>query len=421
MAAGEEGDDYASRALQDVNYKQIAPRVGFAYSLPGEKTVLRGGWGLFYSNMITVGGMSSMEINPPNHLRIDMSTDRTVPSIFLSEGFAPDALTPQFARNVTLVSQDRSSKTPTAQQWNVNVQRELPGAVLLDVGYNGNWLYNDWRSIDGNPAPPGPGDINARRRFTTAIVPGTTDAITLANVVRIQKDGWLRYNGLQTKVEKRYSRGVSLLGAYTWSKTWGLRLSARRRQQRLPGAPRSRRPSEPSRENDRRHHFVASGIYEMPYRPRGSGVSRRGGVACGVRRLEREPDPHDDVGRAAQPDGQRQPIKTGQSDRPNVVGDWRLDKPNVGQWFNTAAFVANERYTLGNAPQNMLRGPGDIQRRRGVAQVVQVLRSSAAARCVSSRSTPRTRRRSAIRTHRSVIPTSAASRLGGSRPQNQLP
>ena len=55
----------AGRQLQ-----QWAPRVGFAYSLPGEKTVLRGGWGLFYSNMITVGGMSSMEINPPNHLRI---------------------------------------------------------------------------------------------------------------------------------------------------------------------------------------------------------------------------------------------------------------------------------------------------------------------------------------------------------------
>ena len=59
MAAGEEGDDYASRALQRVNYNQISPRVGFAYSLPGEQTVVRGGWGVFYSNMITVGGIAA--------------------------------------------------------------------------------------------------------------------------------------------------------------------------------------------------------------------------------------------------------------------------------------------------------------------------------------------------------------------------
>ncbi len=51
------------------------------------------------------------------------------------------------------------------------------------------------------------------------------------------------------------------------------------------------------------------------------------------------------------------PSNTGQSDRPNVVGDWRLDNPTVGQWFNTAAFVANEDTRFGNAPQNMLRGP----------------------------------------------------------------
>ena len=44
--------------------------------------------------MITVGGMSSMEINPPNHLRISQTTDRTVPSIFLSQGFAAGALVP---------------------------------------------------------------------------------------------------------------------------------------------------------------------------------------------------------------------------------------------------------------------------------------------------------------------------------------
>jgi hypothetical protein len=115
VLAGSEGDDRASRSLQGVNYEQFAPRAGFAYSLPGDKTVVRGGYGIFYANMITLGGMQSMEINPPNHVRINQTTSSTgAPSILLAEGFAADALSPAAARNVTLISYDRSAWTPTA-------------------------------------------------------------------------------------------------------------------------------------------------------------------------------------------------------------------------------------------------------------------------------------------------------------------
>ena len=41
-----------------------------------------------------------------------------------------------------------------------------------------------------------------------------------------------------------------------------------------------------------------------------------------------------------------------------MVGDWELENPTPERWFNTAAFVANDRYTFGNAPRNLLRGPG---------------------------------------------------------------
>ena len=94
--------------------------------------------------------------------------------------------------------------------------------MVVEVGYFYNRLVNNWRSIDGNPAPPGPGNLNRRRLYQTTAVPPTGDVITLANVTRIQKDGWSQYHGLQTKFEKRYSKGISLLAAYTWSKTRGL-------------------------------------------------------------------------------------------------------------------------------------------------------------------------------------------------------
>ena len=54
------------------------------------------------------------------------------------------------------------------------------------------------------------------------------------------------------------------------------------------------------------------------------------------------------------------PANTGQNDRPNVVGDWELENPTPERWFNTAAFAANDRCTFGNAPRNLLRGPGSV-------------------------------------------------------------
>jgi hypothetical protein len=348
---GEDRSGRASRALQGVNYNQWAPRAGFAYSLPGDLTVVRGGAGIFYANMITVGGMQSLEINPPNHVRVNLTTDRTVPSIYLNRGFADDALDPRYASNVTLVSWDRRPKTPTAYQWNLNVQRQLPGQVLLEVGYNANRFVNDWRRIDANPAPPGPGNINSRRLYRTAVVPGTDDVITLADITRIQKDGWSRYHALQTKVEKRYSRGLSLLASYTWSRTRAL------------GAfyqdPNNIDAEVGPASTDRPHHFVASGIYELPF-GRGRRIGRGWGTVTNAILGGWSVSPIVTLtsGEPLDLSVNGNPSNTNGSDRPNVVGDWRIDNPTPERWFNTDAFVANDQYTFGNAPKNLLRGPG---------------------------------------------------------------
>src|SRR5215471_21792678 len=95
-----------------MNYKQFAPRVGLAYSLDS-KTVIRAGAGIFYSNLITEGGMQSLEINPPNNVRVSFTTNKALPpTLVLSNGFAPDALSLANASKVELVSYDRRAITP---------------------------------------------------------------------------------------------------------------------------------------------------------------------------------------------------------------------------------------------------------------------------------------------------------------------
>ncbi len=352
VLAGSEGSDWASRALVDVNHKLFAPRVGLAYSLPGDQTVIRAGAGIFYSNIVTAGGMQSLEINPPNHLRVNLATDRNAaPTLLLNQGFPAGALTPASASDVNLVSHDRRDRIPTAYQWNVNVQRELPGRVMVEAGYTFNKLVNMWREIDGNPALPGPGNVNRRRFIQTAVDPVSRESFTLANVTRIQKDGWSRYHGLQTKIERRYGNGISLLGAYTWSRTVGI--------ENFFQDPNNLEAEVGPTSVDRPHRFVASGVYELPFgRDRRIGSDWRGLKDAVLGGWAFSPILTIQSGAPLDLTVNGNPSNSSGTDRPNVVGDWRLDDPTVQRWFNTDAFVANAPFTYGNATRNLLRGPG---------------------------------------------------------------
>jgi hypothetical protein len=355
VLAGSQGNDRASRALQGVNYHQVAPRFGFAYALPDNKTVIRGGYGLFYSNFITEGGQQSLEVNPPNALRVNLSTDKTkAPTIVLSQGFAANALSLANATNVTLVSYDRGNATPTAQQWNLDIQRQLPGGVLLEVGYYGNKLDHMWRQIDGNPALPEAGNINSDRLYTSTVVPDTGSSITLADVVRIQKDGYSRYNALQVKVEKRYSKDLTFIASYAYSKTIALGDTAGVQNALNWAADRA------VSSQDMTQHFVGSAVYALPFgrgKTFGAHWNRVSDALLGGWSLG--PIVTVNSGMPLNLTVNGNPSNTGSgADRPNVVGDWHLANPTVQQWFNTAAFVANAKYTYGNAGRNVLRGPG---------------------------------------------------------------
>jgi hypothetical protein len=353
VLAGSQGSGLTSRALQNANYHAFAPRFGFAYSLPDEKTVIRGGYGLFYSNFITLGGMSSMEINPPDSVRISPSASKTTPSLFLDQGFAPGALSVANAKNVTLISYDTSNVLPTAQQYNLDIQRQLPGGVLLEVGYYGNKFDHNWWSIDGNPAPPEPGSLNANRLYTSTAVPGTPYSISLSNVVRIQKDGWSNYNALQAKVEKRYAKGLTFIASYSYSKTMALGDAAGLQNPANWAAERA------VAGQDLTHHFVGSVVYDLPFgksKAFGSRWNRTLDAAFGGWSLGSIVTVNS--GFPLNPIVSSDPSNTGQTDRPNLVGNWHVANPTVQEWFNTAAFTPNAAYTFGDAGRNILRGPG---------------------------------------------------------------
>ena len=377
--AGANGSDTASRALQNVYYKQLAPRLGFAYGV-GNKTVIRGGWGIFYSNVITVGGMSSLEKNPPDSVVVNENPSKTVPSVFLQDGFAPGALSLANAANVQLISFDTRAVPPTDYQWNLNVQRQLGDGILIEVGYVGNRFQHNWWSIDGNPAPLTAtpiGSLNSRRIFHTAAIPGTPYVVTLANVKRIQKDGYSSYDALQTKIEKRYANGLSLIASYSYSKTMA-----------LGDVAGLQNPFDWPAEyavagQDQTHHFVGSAIYELPFgHGKKFGDNWNGVTNAFLGGWAVDPIVTANTGFPVNLTESTDPSNTGQNDRPNVVGNWRVGggvpgNPSascqqsvsnggiapdqvgtVAAWFNPCAFVVNAEGTFGDAKRDLLRAPG---------------------------------------------------------------
>jgi hypothetical protein len=301
--------------------------------------------------------MQSLEINPPNNVRVSFTTNKALPpTLILSNGFAANALSLSNASNVELVSYDIKGVTPTDYQWNFNIQRQLPGGILAEVGYYSNKLTHMWRQIDGNPAPPEPGNINSNRPYTSTVVPGANATITLADVVRIQKDGWSSYNGLQAKIEKRYTNGLTFIASYAYSKTIALGDTAGV-QNELDWMADKAVSSQ-----DMTHHFVGSAVYQLPFgqgRQFGSHWNRVTDAVLGGWSFA--PIFTASTGLPLNVTVNGSPSNTGATtsvDRPNVVGNWQLSNPSAAEWFNTAAFVANAPFTYGNAGRNIIRAPG---------------------------------------------------------------
>jgi hypothetical protein len=298
-----------------------------------------------------------------------LTTDQINPAFVLQDGVPAGTLDPRNTANVRLSSFVTNPKWPTSQQWNFNIQRELGNDMVMEVGYyaaKGNHLPTRW---NGNFALPGPGNINARRRFTEVPFPGIDHVIRPLTIV--DRHDWFgnsTFHSFQARLEKRFGRGFSFMNAYTFSKTIGDTVgfagagSASGDPQGFQN-PLNRQLEKALDSQDMRHRFVSSYMYELPFGighrfgsswSRGVDAFLGGWSIGGITTLT-----------AGQPQGltvQGDPANTGDPNRPNVVGDWRLSRSErtLQRFFNTSAFVRNDPFTYGNAGRNLMQTPGVV-------------------------------------------------------------
>jgi hypothetical protein len=328
----------------------FGPRFGFAYN-PLPKTVFRGGFGVFYDLTAANETQFTGVLIPPISQVISIDNTTPLATFRLADMFPSLEFGPQLAPNTTFPH----NRTPYVYQYNFNLQQEFKN-ILFEAGYVGSTGHKLNRRFNMNLAPPDPNvPLAARRPF-----PGFGDILTSAN------NGWSNYNGLNLKVEKRYSSGLLLLGAYTLGKALDIAGPDEYVHYDLTGTLKELvGPAS----LDTRQRLVMSYVYELPIgrgKRFGAGIGgitdklvsgwQVNGIAAFSSGQPGTPVPGGDWGviggRRIQPASR---IGPGNSEK--LRSEIR-NQPRPFPYFNVNDFVLQPRGTVGNGGRNTIVGPG---------------------------------------------------------------
>jgi hypothetical protein len=341
------------------HWKTFAPRVGFAYDLTGDqKTVLRGGFGVFYERLAgnqqyNIGSNVPFS-NDPGVNNVYFST----PSVSSSNGQA--AAAPVFPSSFTTMA--TNFDVPTDLQYSLGIQRQLRQNAVLTVSYVGSGAYhqsqqrmintlalNDPNRLgvcakNCNPGFVGtPTDPNPHRLF-----PGFN------TINQLETGGTSNYNSLQASFRATAWKNLTLTASYTYSHVFDY----------VDGDLFSNlsNPFDAHYDHgpagfDRRQILVFSYVYSIPlFRNASSRAAKAllgGWELSGVTTLQ-SGNPLT-VGLGSDNLG----LGGGTNNRPNQVSasSYLKNKTNL-QWFNASSFAAPAALQFGSSRRGALVGPG---------------------------------------------------------------
>lgn len=384
----------SQRGVYNTNYTNVAPRLGFTYqAMP--HLVVRGGYGVFYPPSITCcfpgesAGFGATTVSPVTLDSISPNSAVTIANPW-PNGFIPvtgNSLGESQQVGNGVSSNFINRKSSYVQQYLFGLQWGITSNDLLDVNYVGNhgthMIANGINRSQLNPQylSMGASALNTlvTNPFYGAITPGTSScALDQQTVVQSQllqpysqycnvsetdpPVGFSLYNALQVNYNHRFSRGLTALVSYTYSKfldnvegneSWSYAGNQGPANNYNLAAEKSVDGS------DTPHSLVANYIYQLP-------IGRGKAVGGHMNHLA-------DAFAGGWEVSQIATFKSGLplsisganynsyggSPRPDVVGDVHVSNPGIHEWFNTGAFAFAPYGSFGTAPRyfSYLRGP----------------------------------------------------------------
>ncbi len=291
------------QAAVNKDNNNFQPRIGFAYKLT-DKTVLRGGYGRYYVNPVGAPGYpnNGFGIQTPFVGNSDVAGIPRANS--LTNPFPEGVLRPAGSSlgletflGLGFQYSDPTFVVPKVDNYSLGIQRQLPGNIAAEVSYVGSHTYDAQSQFNGVNEPTlafrDKCDVykGGNRAFCDELLPNPFRGVagfsgarfTNATLSRYElnrpfpqfggiqqlemNEGKLWYNSFQAMVNKRFSRGLSVSGTYTFSKTIEEAIQQPGQQDNTSSYidDIARIKNRSLAFSDRPHRFTISGVLELPF------------------------------------------------------------------------------------------------------------------------------------------------------------